>query len=75
MQPDRAYDDLQGHKRMRACLEGIRHLDPDGVAKRIAEFDREIAHLETLLGDLPQPRLLRRPMEIVEISRGRLRAA
>ena len=43
-------DQLASHKRMRACLVGILDLDPTGVARRIEEMDREIAHLEALLG-------------------------
>jgi hypothetical protein len=43
-------DQLAAHRRMRACLAGILDLDPPGVSARIAELDREISHLEQVLG-------------------------
>lgn len=66
-------DDLEGHKRMRACLEGIRHLDPAGVERRIAEFDAEIARMEKLLGT--QPADGAPSIEVVPIGSPRLRVA
>jgi hypothetical protein len=43
-------EDLAACRRMRTCLAGIADLDPEGVAARIADMDREIARLEALLG-------------------------
>jgi hypothetical protein len=45
-----SHEDLAACRRMRACLVGIADLDPDGVAARIVDMDREIARLEALLG-------------------------
>lgn len=42
-------DLLAGHKRMRASLAAILHLDPPGVTARIAEMDRAIAELSARL--------------------------
>lgn len=44
-------DEIAAHRRMRACLVGIAHLDPPGVAARIAEMDGVIARLEASLAE------------------------
>jgi hypothetical protein len=45
-----SHEDLAACRRMRACLVGIADLDPEGVAARLVDMDREIARLEALLG-------------------------
>ena len=73
-------DELDAHRRMRACLEGIVDLDPPGVTLRMAELDALIAEGE---GGAPTgsraahaaPRPDARRIEIVPIGAGSLRAA
>jgi hypothetical protein len=64
-----SYQDLEACRRMRACLAGILDLDPDGVATRLAEMDREIARLEALLGCGPQAAAPEAPrLEVIPIG-------
>jgi hypothetical protein len=60
-------DDLAACRRMRACLAGIMDLDPEGVAVRLAEMDREIERLEALFGLEPTPNDSRR-LEVIPIG-------
>ena len=46
-------EDLAACRRMRACLLGIIDLDPEGVKARLTDLDRDIQHLEQLLGGRP----------------------
>ena len=62
-----SHNDLEACRRMRACLAGIIDLDPEGVAARLAEMDREIERLEKLLGSQARPADPRR-LEVIPIG-------
>lgn len=71
-------DELDAHRRMRACLVGILHLDPTGVAARIAEMDVVITRLEASLSQQVShsgPASRARRIEVVPIGVGAVRAA
>lgn len=66
-------EELEFHVRMRNCLRGIQHLDPEAVGARICEFDAQIAALQARI-ETEQPAPRATSPEIVPIS-ARVRAA
>lgn len=62
-------EDLAACRRMRACLLGIRDLDPEGVDARLSDLDREIGRLQELLaGGTGGAGQSRRRLEVIPIG-------